>query len=360
MRSGKQNAAVEMRWAELLEQNMPQELQRDILDQKAACSSIIASKDGLISDFQTQLKGKDEEYVKSLKQQADDVTALLARMRGEFKELQDEYEAELDAIEESFLLEREQKLSANKAAIDALFDQRREMELGFMEAKQQRQEAYQAEIEALLTRDGEEYNKLKVKLETDIQTLEQQLEEMRATYQLNTEKLEYNYRYCGLLVMVLLAYLSILLEYAHNNLCLDCCILRTRVLSYRGSRSCDSSMRCVMSRVYLVHHAWLADALLTHRPPCHVYDYFNRVLTERDMENSATLAHQKRKLTKLKDALSALVQRYQETGNSTEFNTCCCCEYLSAILCWFFGVMCRSDRPDSHAQILAQWSRSSK
>ena len=31
-------------------------------------------------------------------------------------------------------------------------------------------------------------------LETDIQTLEQQLEEMRATYQLNTEKLEYNYR----------------------------------------------------------------------------------------------------------------------------------------------------------------------
>lgn len=58
------------------------------------------------------------------------------------------------------------------------------------------------------------------------QTLEQQLEEMRATYQLNTEKLEYNYR----------------------------------------------------------------------------------VLTERDMENTATLSHQKRKLTKLNDALSALVQ----------------------------------------------------
>lgn len=56
--------------------------------------------------------------------------------------------------------------------------------------------------------------------------MEQQLEEMRATYQLNTEKLEYNYR----------------------------------------------------------------------------------VLTERDMENSATLSHQKRKLTKLKDALSGLVQ----------------------------------------------------
>jgi|EP00953_Heterococcus_sp_UTEX-ZZ885_P009480 dynein regulatry complex protein 1 len=194
VRSGKQNAAVEMRWAELLEQNMPQELHRDIEDQKSACAEIISSKDGLIADFQTQLKAKDEEYVKSLKQQADDVTELLHRMRTEFKEISEEYEVELEAIEESFLQERELQLASNKAQIDALFDKRREMELGFMESKQQRQEQYQQEIEDLLTRDGEEYNKLKVKLETDIQTLEQQLEEMRATYQLNTEKLEYNYR----------------------------------------------------------------------------------------------------------------------------------------------------------------------
>jgi len=40
----------------------------------------------------------------------------------------------------------------------------------------------------------EEFNSLKVKLETNIQTLEQHLETMRATYQLNAEKLDYNYR----------------------------------------------------------------------------------------------------------------------------------------------------------------------
>ncbi len=32
------------------------------------------------------------------------------------------------------------------------------------------------------------------RLETDIQTLEQHLESMRAAYQLNQEKLDYNYR----------------------------------------------------------------------------------------------------------------------------------------------------------------------
>lgn len=44
VRSGKQNAAVEMRWAELLDENMPQELHRNIEDQKAACTEIVASK----------------------------------------------------------------------------------------------------------------------------------------------------------------------------------------------------------------------------------------------------------------------------------------------------------------------------
>ncbi|CAN0485820.1 unnamed protein product, partial [Scytosiphon promiscuus] len=44
VRSGKQNAAVEMRWAELLDENMPQELHRNIEEQKAACAEIVASK----------------------------------------------------------------------------------------------------------------------------------------------------------------------------------------------------------------------------------------------------------------------------------------------------------------------------
>ncbi|RHZ01233.1 hypothetical protein DYB26_005527, partial [Aphanomyces astaci] len=203
--SGSRNAAVEMRWADLYDYNMPQELYKvDQLQlQSEACGAILASKDGLIKDFQTQLKAKDEEYVVALKVQANDVETL----------------------------ERDELISTNKSEIDSLFEKRREMEMTFMEAKQARDEQSQKEIEDLRVKDAEDYNKLKIKLETDIQTLEQQLEEMRATYQLNTEKLEYNYR----------------------------------------------------------------------------------VLTERDMENSATLNQQKRKLSRLKDALSGLIQKYTQT-----------------------------------------------
>lgn len=55
-------------------------------------------------------------------------------------------------------------------------------------------ESYHCQLEELRVADAEDYNVLKIRLETDIQNLEQHLEAMRATYQLNTEKLEYNYR----------------------------------------------------------------------------------------------------------------------------------------------------------------------
>jgi dynein regulatory complex protein 1 len=46
--SGKRNAAVEMRWAELLDYNMPQELWDEIDAQKRSCNMIIESKERLI------------------------------------------------------------------------------------------------------------------------------------------------------------------------------------------------------------------------------------------------------------------------------------------------------------------------
>mmetsp|Transcript_9485 Transcript_9485/g.27918 ORF Transcript_9485/g.27918 Transcript_9485/m.27918 type:complete len:710 (-) Transcript_9485:100-2229(-) len=194
IQSGKLNAAVEMRWGELLDVNMPQELNDEIETQKNQCSEIIASKDKLIRSFQVQLKDKDEQYIRALKQQAEDVDTLLKAMREEYRTLREEYGEELKQIDDAFLQERDNVLRKNSNELEGLFERRREMELKYLETKQAWEESAKEEIEALQVKDAEEYSKTKVKLETEIQTLEQQLEEMRATYQLNTEKLEYNYR----------------------------------------------------------------------------------------------------------------------------------------------------------------------
>ena len=59
--SGRKNAAIEMKWADLLNMDIPQELNDQLQFQKSACRQIIDSKDRRIEDFKTELKNKDEE-----------------------------------------------------------------------------------------------------------------------------------------------------------------------------------------------------------------------------------------------------------------------------------------------------------
>ena len=192
--SAKSNAAIEMKWAELLESEIPQELHHEIQVQMQACNSVISNKDKLISDFQTQLRAKDEEYVRILRHQVEEIANLLNRIRSEFKELRSEYEKEIETIENAYLDERESLVATLTSEIDGLFDIRRSKEAFYKESKQKREDLYQKEIEELITRGADQHNKMKIDLEMNIQTLKQQLEEIRATYQLNTEKLDYNYR----------------------------------------------------------------------------------------------------------------------------------------------------------------------
>jgi len=116
--SAKANAAIEMKWAELLEKEIPQELHHEIQTQMSACTNIIKSKDSLISEFQRQLRAKDEEYVRALRKQSEDIEDLLSRIRKEFKDLHAEYDKELDAVEDAFSEERDKLIADHNADMD--------------------------------------------------------------------------------------------------------------------------------------------------------------------------------------------------------------------------------------------------
>jgi len=192
--SARQNAAVAMKWSALFDKEIPQELLHEIELQKDTCERIIQSKDRLIKEFKTELKAKDDEYVKSLKKQHDDIELLLERMTRQFTQLRKTFDDELEEIETSFMQERAELMHANQQELSALMQKRLDKEEQYMEARRRRVDEDQRQLEAQRVQDNEDLNILKIKLETEIQTLEQQLEEMRATYQLNQEKLDYNYR----------------------------------------------------------------------------------------------------------------------------------------------------------------------
>lgn len=191
--SGRKNAAIEMKWADLLNMDIPQELNDQLQFQINACLQIIESKERRKRDFDTELKNKDEEYIKMLKQQRADITTLIDKMRDQYRSLRRDYEQQLDDIEEAFGQERTDLLLKNKAEIEALFEKRRHMEeMEFLERRQERQKGFEHQIEDLRTTNADDYNKTKINLEKGIQELEQHLEKMISTYLLNREKLDYN------------------------------------------------------------------------------------------------------------------------------------------------------------------------
>jgi dynein regulatory complex protein 1 len=191
--SGRKNAAIEMKWADLLNMDIPQELNDQLQFQVNACNQIIESKDRRIRDFQTELKNKDEEYIKMLKQQSFDITSIIGKMRDQYHTLRRHYEQQLEQIEEAFEQERGDVLGNNKAEVEALFEKRRHMEeMEFLERRQERQKGFEHQIEELRTTNADDYNKTKISLEKGIQELEQHLEKMMSTYLLNREKLDYN------------------------------------------------------------------------------------------------------------------------------------------------------------------------
>ncbi|KFW95741.1 Dynein regulatory complex protein 1, partial [Phalacrocorax carbo] len=64
--------------------------------------------------------------------------------------------------------------------------------LAYLHARMRKVEEYEKQLNQLRVEDEEEYNSMKIQLENDVQNLERQLQQMKAVYQLNQEKLEYN------------------------------------------------------------------------------------------------------------------------------------------------------------------------
>jgi len=146
--SARQNAAVAMKWSALFDKEIPQELLAEIELQRDTCERIIRTKDQLIKEFKAELKAKDDEYVKSLKKQAEDIETLVERMGKQFIDLRGCFEEELEEVETAFMQERHELMQANEDELTSLMDKRREKEEQYMDHRRRRVDEDQRQLEA--------------------------------------------------------------------------------------------------------------------------------------------------------------------------------------------------------------------
>ena len=184
---------ISKRWDGANSLKIPQELNETMMSQRDLIDSMIAEKDKIIQEFQLELKSKDDQYVKDLKKQAEDIDLIIERMNAQIKNLTKAYREELTKIDQAFESERLEMLERHRNDWNSLNYKRSDNEVDYLKESEERVEEFANQLEHLRVQDAEEYNMVKIKLETDVQVLEQQLQAMRATYQLNSEKLDYNF-----------------------------------------------------------------------------------------------------------------------------------------------------------------------
>lgn len=182
------------KWESAQTKDIPQELHEMLMDQKHLCDSMIDDKNKLINDFKIKISEKSDFYVKALKKYSEDIDLMIERMKDQSSNMKRFYLDEIITIEDAFIGERKELLDKHRKEFDDKMEERRKKEVAFLEERFKRVEKNENELHSLRVKDAEEYNEMKVKLETDVQILEQQLQQMKATYQLNQEKLAYNYQ----------------------------------------------------------------------------------------------------------------------------------------------------------------------
>ena len=160
--------------------------------QMEACNALIEEKNKLISDFKAELTNNDMVYAKDLKRWAQDIDLLVERMETQFRTAALTYRQELLQIEHAFDAERADCLKKHEDEWQAAINQKREMEEEFLKKRAEMVDDFDKQLDIMRRQDAEDYNIIKAKLENEVQLLEQQLQLMKATYQLNQEKLEYN------------------------------------------------------------------------------------------------------------------------------------------------------------------------
>lgn len=173
--------------------NIPQKLFQKRNELCEEYESMISSKDKIITHIYEELKLKDEEYSIAIKQQAQDVIDLLSEMGRQTTKLHDFYLKEFHDIENALLAHRATLIECNKSEMVVLIQESQDLENKYQEETQVFKENFIKLLNGIREDDIEQYNTLKIRLENDCQNLEQHLQNMQAVYQLNAEKLDYNF-----------------------------------------------------------------------------------------------------------------------------------------------------------------------
>ncbi|XP_037986435.1 dynein regulatory complex protein 1-like [Motacilla alba alba] len=185
-------AEINSKWAVVGDVRVPQELWELLEQQRQECEELLAGKNRLIRELQEELKAKDEQYERALKEQADAIQVLLERMEEQTRNMLKAYRHHVRQIEKTFEEERREMLVSNRKRWNEAMRAHNEQELEFLRKQMDKALDFEQQLNELQDESVEIYDNMKFQLEQDVEYLERKLRQMKGIYHLNQVKLEYN------------------------------------------------------------------------------------------------------------------------------------------------------------------------
>ncbi|XP_053610676.1 dynein regulatory complex protein 1 [Plodia interpunctella] len=189
-----QYEAISEHWALMLEVKDPLDIDAEMKAQKDKCDKLLAQKNQLVEELKNDLRLMDQAYYDDLEKQDQDIKELSDRIEKQVTIMQRSYEKQLSLIEHAINLERDAMVDHNNKRWEALYKQRDREEVAHMEYKFDQLEEHKQEMEAIMWDHHEKYREAKIELESLTQELQKELEKLKATCIINTEKIGYNYQ----------------------------------------------------------------------------------------------------------------------------------------------------------------------
>ncbi|XP_066991987.2 dynein regulatory complex protein 1 [Anabrus simplex] len=186
--------AIHSKWEEISSSNDPLDIHYAMEEQKKRCMDLLDQKDRLIEDLKKELKRADDLFARDQRKQKDDLALLVQRIDNQVEVMQNAYRQELVLIEEAINIEHQQLLEVNEKHWENLYKEREKEEVNNMNKKFDRVAQFEQDMKTLNIEHQERYRESKIQLETDIEVLQQELEQVKALCLLNSEKLDYNYQ----------------------------------------------------------------------------------------------------------------------------------------------------------------------
>ncbi|CAK1555615.1 unnamed protein product [Leptosia nina] len=189
-----QYEAITSNWDSMLQVKDPLDIDAAIKEQKQRCDELLEQKNELIAVLKHELKRMDDSYYEDLQKQDNDIKELSDRIEKQITIMQRAYEKQLSCIEIAINIERDAMIDHNNKRWEALYRQRDKEEVAHLEYKFEQLEDHKQEVEAIMWDHHAKYREAKIELESLIQDLQKELEKLKATCLINTEKIGYTYQ----------------------------------------------------------------------------------------------------------------------------------------------------------------------